>query len=90
MVQEIFLASCRPRTKPCVRGRQTKKGRRGKCERLGCYGMENSSWESRENRGPGGKEGDTGADTTIDEGEEEENDGEREKNRRAEERNREE
>ena len=52
--------------------------------------MENSSWESRENRGPGGKEGDTGADTTIDEGEEEENDGERKKNRRAEERNREE
>jgi hypothetical protein len=37
-----------------------------------------------------GKEGDAGADTNIDEGEEEENDGERKKNRRAEERNREE
>ena len=52
--------------------------------------MENSSWEGREGRGPGGKEGDAGADTNIDEGEEEENDGERKKNRRAEERNREE
>jgi len=62
----------------------------GKCERLGCCGMENSSWEGREGRGPGGKEENAGADTNIDEGEEEENDGEREKNRRAEERTREE
>ena len=52
--------------------------------------MENSSWEGREGRGPGGKEGDAGADTNIDEREEEENDREREKNRRAEERTREE
>ena len=67
-----------------------KERQEGKCERLGCCGMENSSWEGREGRGPGGKEGDASADTNIDEGEEEENDGEREKNRRAEERTREE
>ena len=67
-----------------------KERQEGKCERLGCCGMENSSWEGREGRGPGGKEGNAGADTNIDEGEEEENDGEREKNRRAEERTREE
>ena len=52
--------------------------------------MENSSWEGREGRGPGGKEGDAGADTHVDEGEEEENDGERENTKRAEERTREE
>jgi hypothetical protein len=32
---------------------------------------ENSSWEGREGRGPGGKEGDAGTDTNIDEGEKE-------------------
>jgi hypothetical protein len=41
--------------------------------------MENSSWEGRENRGPGGKEGDASTDRNIDEGEEDENDGERER-----------
>jgi hypothetical protein len=41
--------------------------------------MENSSWEGRENRGPGGREGDAGADRNIDEGGGDENDGEREK-----------
>jgi hypothetical protein len=41
--------------------------------------MENSSWEGREGRGPGGKEGDVGADADVDEGEEEEDDREREK-----------
>jgi hypothetical protein len=58
-------------------GTANKERQEGKCERLGCCGMENSSWEGREGRGPGGKEGDASADTNIDEGEEEENDGER-------------
>jgi hypothetical protein len=52
--------------------------------------MENPSWEGREGRGPGGKEGDAGADTHVDEGEGEENDGERENTKRADERTREE
>ena len=82
---------CRPRTKPCVRGRQTKKGRRGNATDLGIV-----EWRipvgraERTNRGPGGREGDAGTDRIIDEGGEDENDGEREKNRRAEKRNREE
>jgi hypothetical protein len=57
---------------------KNKERQAGKCERLGCCGMENSSWEGREGRGPGGKEGKagvTGADANVDEGEEEENDG---------------
>jgi hypothetical protein len=69
-------------------GAANKERQEGKCERLGCCGLENSSWEGREGRGPGGKEEDAGAVTNIDEGDEEENDGEREKNRRAEERTR--
>jgi hypothetical protein len=59
-------------------GTANKERQEGKCERLGCCGMENSSWEGREGRGPGGKEGNAGADTNVGEGEEEENDGERE------------
>jgi hypothetical protein len=59
-------------------GTANKERQEGKCEGLGCCGMENSSWEGREGMGPGGKEGNAGAD--IDEGEEEENDGGREKN----------
>ena len=51
----------------------------GKCDRPGHCGIENSSWEGRENRGPGGREGDTGTDRNIDEGGEDENDGEGER-----------
>jgi hypothetical protein len=58
-------------------GTANKERQEGKFERSGCCGMENSSWEGREGRGPGGKEGNAGADTNVDEGEEEENDGER-------------
>ena len=71
-------------------GTANRERQEGKCDRLGCCGMEYSSWEGREGRGPGGKEGDAGADTNIDEREEEENDREREKNRRTEERTKEE
>jgi hypothetical protein len=71
-------------------GTANKEREEGKCERLGCCGMENSSWEGREGRRPGGEEENAGADANIDEGEEEKNDREREKNRRAEERTREE
>jgi hypothetical protein len=66
-----------PKNKTMHEGAANKERQEGKCERLGCCGMENSSWEGREGRGPEGKEG-----------EEEENDGGREKNRRAEERTR--
>jgi hypothetical protein len=52
-------------------GTANKERQEGKCERLGCCGMENSSWEGREGRGPGGKEGNAGADANIDEGERE-------------------
>jgi hypothetical protein len=38
-------------------GTANKERQEGKCERLGCCGMENSSWEDREGRGSGGKEG---------------------------------
>ena len=72
-----------------MRGRQTKKGRRDNARDLGVV-----EWKTpvgrAERAGPGGKEGDAGADANIDEREEEENDGEREKHRRAEERTREE
>jgi len=69
-------------------GTANKERQEGICDRPGHCGIENSSWEGRENRGPGGREGDAGTDRNIDEGGEDENDGEREKNRRAEERNR--
>ena len=87
---DFFGARVLSKNKTMHEGTANKERQEGKCERLGCCGMENSSWEGREGRGPGGKEGDASADTNIDEGEEEENDGEREKNRRAEERTREE
>ena len=71
-------------------GTVNKERQEGKCDRPGHCGVENSSWEGRENRGPGGREGDAGTDRNIDDGGGDENDGEREKNRRAEERTREE
>jgi hypothetical protein len=79
----FFGARAMSKNKTVHAGTANKERQEGKCERLGCCGMENSSWEGREGRGPGGKEENTGADTNIDEGEEEENDGERETNRRA-------
>ena len=48
-------------------GTANRERQEGKCDRLGCCGMEYSSWEGREGRGPGGKEGDAGADTNVDE-----------------------
>ena len=84
-----FLARLPSKNKTMREGTAHKERQGGKCDRLGHCGMENSSWEGR---GPGGREGDAGADRNIDidEGGEDENDGEREKNRRAEKRNREE
>ena len=87
---DFFGARALSKNKTMHEGTANKERQEGKCDRPGHCGMENSSWEGIENRGPGGREGDAGADRNIDEGEEEEDDGEREKNRRAEERTREE
>jgi hypothetical protein len=81
---DFFWRDHRPRTKHKIMREGTANNERqeGKCDRPGHCGIliENSSWKGRENRGPGGREGDAGADRNIDEGGEDENDGERERN----------
>jgi hypothetical protein len=81
MVQYIFWGEALPKKKTMHDGTANKERQEGKCDRLRCCGMENSSWEGREGRGPGGKEKeeDAGADRNIDEGGEEEDGGERER-----------
>jgi hypothetical protein len=76
---DFFEARIMSKNKTMHEGTANKERQEGKCERLGCCGMKNPSWKCREGRGPGEKEGNAGADTSIDEGEEEEKDGEREK-----------
>ena len=75
----FFLARLPSKNKTMREGTVYKERQEGKCDRPGHCGIENSSWEGRENRGPGGREGDTGTDRNIDEGGEDENDGERER-----------
>ena len=77
----FFLARLPSKNKTMREGTVNKERQEGKCDRPGHCGIENSSWEGRgrENRGPGGRERDTGTDRNIDEGGEDENDGEREK-----------
>ena len=75
----FFLARLPSKNKTMREGTVNKERLEGKCDRPGHCGIENSSWEGRENRGPGGREGDTGTDRNIDEGGEDENDGERER-----------
>ena len=70
----FFWARLLSKNKTMDEGTANRERQEGKCGRLGCCGMGHSSWEGREGRGPGGKEGDAGADTNIDEREEEEND----------------
>jgi hypothetical protein len=64
----FFLARLPSKNKTMREGTVNKQGQEGKCDRPGHCGIENSSWEGRENRGPGGREGETGTDRNIDEG----------------------
>ena len=75
----FFLARLPSKNKTMREGTVNKERQEGKCDRPGHCGIENSSWEGRENRGPGGREGDTGTDRNIDEGGKDENDGEGER-----------
>ena len=75
----FFLARLPSKNKTMREGTANKEKQEGICDRPGHCGIENSSWEGRENRGPGGREGDAGTDRNIDEGGEDENDGEGER-----------
>jgi hypothetical protein len=76
----FFSARLPSKNKTVREGTVNKERQEGKCDRPGHCGIENSSWEGRENRGPGGREGDAGTDRNIDEGGEDKRWREREKN----------
>jgi hypothetical protein len=59
----FFLARLPSKNKTMREGTVNKERQEGKCDRPGHCGIENSSWEGRENREPGGKEGDAGPHT---------------------------
>jgi hypothetical protein len=64
----FFLARSPSKNKNMREGTANKERQEGKCDsdRPGYCGIGNSSWEGRENRGPGGREGDVGTDRNID------------------------